>query len=1135
MNQWDALRQLARQQHAEARAQVTNDTAAALLAAAAALTGIACHGVPADDPLLDGAEAMLDPDARTIWFNRDADPLIIPYYEAHEYGHFWIDGARAACREADLDSEATEERIPLGVQRVDGYGPQERRECQANVFAREFLLPSDLLQQWFAVERLGAEEIAARVGLSSAIVFHQLTFSLLTPGIHEEAAPTEAKDTVGAAELDPSQKEAAEVLNGPLLVDAGPGTGKTKTLIGRIAFLLRELGVDPTAILALTFSNKAAEEMRERVGRIAPDAAPHIWMGTFHAFGLELLRKYGTLIGLQPKVDVLDPATAVLVLEGALPALQLNHYQNLYDPTIALRDILGAISRAKDELVGPGRYLELAERMRDNAASDDEREAAEKALEVARTYAFYQAYLDREQRLDYGDLIFKSVELLGSNETVKADVRQTYRYILVDEYQDVNRASGILLREIAGDGRGLWVVGDIRQSIYRFRGAAPANVRLFSEDFPGGRTLSLDSNYRSQPRVIDAFASVASRMRSAPSGSYTPWQAKRADTGGQILMEIAEDLDAEAFGLAREIERQRAKGIPYSQQAILCRSHTDLARIATPLERAGVPILYFGDLFERSEIRDLLALLSLACDGDGRGLIRVARFAEYDLALDDVRILRDLARQQNVPFPRALLLAGSVPAISDRSKEGLARLSSHLDGLCYGTSAWATLANYLFERSAYLRSLLDDQSVRGLQCRLAIYQFLLFAHERRGMPAGGGQDPKREFLEYVRRLEILGDEKQLRQLPTCADGLDAVRLLTIHASKGLEFCAVYVPILGQGHFPSRRQAQACPPPIGMLPDGTEDGHDEEEECLFFVALSRAKDFLCLSRARRYRDQNSNPSSLLSLVQGIVPRRPDGDVTWPSEQPVVKVPPNARAMPSEPPVFDVMALDRYLTCPLQYFYEYVLGLGGKRDDTAYVQFHRCVYDVIHWIQSERAAGRIVDETLALRHLADAWAANGPVDHPYEEIYRQNAEAMVGRALFWQSISKQPVEHPVWEVPLPHGRVRFAPDHVQVLDDGTKLVQRLRTGRISRSEKNKDIYALYQAAGRGTKGRRQIQIVSLSADAAEPVRLSEKTVNTRLTHYDDAIVGILANQFPARVSDRECPRCPHYFICTSSDGV
>ena len=427
-----------------------------------------------------------------------------------------------------------------------------------------------------------------------------------------------------------------------------------------------------------------------------------------------------------------------------LSDLNLDHYQNLYDPALYLRDILAAISRAKDEWVGPEKYSELAEGMLNQASTSDEIERAERVIEVAGVYRAYQEALDRESLLDFGDLIFKSVSLLTTSTDVRDTLRSTYRHVLVDEYQDVNRASGLFLKEIAGAGAGLWVVGDTRQAIYRFRGAAPTNMQRFAEDFPGAKVKSLRYNYRSQPAIVDVFAGLAPKMLASRGGpSFSRWEPKRSDSGGRVLMEVADDLTAEAEGIAKEIERQRDSGIAYSQQAILCRSHTNLGRVGSALEALGVPVLYLGNLFERPEVRDMLSLLSLTCEPDGRGLVRVARFPEYEVPIDDVITLIELASERSVPFPDALELAATSAAISTRGRDGLALLARHLNDMKYvglghcspGTfSSEAAIWTLSLAINPWLASNACSHSISSSSSHMSSDQRLL---EGREMPSSG--------------------------------------------------------------------------------------------------------------------------------------------------------------------------------------------------------------------------------------------------------------------------------------------------------------------------------------------------------------------------------------------------------------
>jgi DNA helicase-2/ATP-dependent DNA helicase PcrA len=647
---FDLIRHGARLRHAEARAKASGDqTAAALLDGATHLTGIARQAVPDNDPVLCGAEAVLDRSAPAIFYKKSVEAAEANFYQAHEFAHYWLDSATGACSAGEIDDSMPEERIPLGIQRVEGYGPREHRECQANVFAREFLLPTSEARRLFLEETLPAPATAQRLGVSLGVVHQQLALALLVPEV--EIDGQSGKRT--SPPLDDSQRAAAETEEGPHLIEAGPGTGKTRTLTARIAWLL-ERGTEPGSILALTFSNKAAEEMRERVAVAAPEAAPAIWAGTFHSFGLELLRKYGHLLGFPPEIRVIDPGDALLLLEEMLPSLRLKHYLQLYDPAIALHDILCAISRAKDELVGPEEYRAFGEAMLALASDEAAREEAEKVSEVATVFAAYEEMLEAERVVDLSGLISKPVALLRSHPEVAEEIRAQYKQILVDEYQDVNRASGVLLKLLAGDGKNLWVVGDARQSIYRFRGAAPVNIREFERDFPGTRKLSLNVNYRSQEHVVKLVEIFASDMKAGIGGLPARWKSQRGKQGGEIVLEVAPDLAAEAAGLAEEINRRRNQGIRYKDQAILCRSHTSLARFAQRLEAHGIPVLYLGDLFERPEIRDMLALLSFTCEAERGGLFRLAQFPEHRIPIGDVRKLLHFAAEKGIYPPDAL-------------------------------------------------------------------------------------------------------------------------------------------------------------------------------------------------------------------------------------------------------------------------------------------------------------------------------------------------------------------------------------------------------------------------------------------------------------------------------------------------
>jgi len=953
--------------------------------------------------------------------------------------------------------------------------------------------------------------------------------------------------------------------------------------------------------------------MRERVERFAPDAAPKIWIGTFHAFGLELLRRYWQEAALPPRARVLDPVDALFILERHLPQLGLDYYQNLYEPTTHLAAILAAISRAKDELVSPDKYEEFAGAMLACAQGEgdaEETRKAERAAEVARVYHFYQNYLERSGLLDFGDLIFRTVRLLSEQDTVRTKIQAQYLHVLVDEYQDVNRACGVLLGLLANRGEGLWVVGDTRQAVYRWRGAAPAQVRHFLKDFPHGRTKALTVNYRSLPPIVHLISAVASQMSVLPAtdshtettamterADFSAWQAHRQesdttpDEQSAVRFEIATNADAEARELAQVIKSREERGVPFRAQVVICRKHSQLTKLARALEAKGVPTLYLGDIFERSEVRDMLALVALASDGSGRTLPRVARFPEYNVPLREVRAILQAAKETGREFPDALISLKSTQAVGalphnkvgevttgtngaasvigkegNTSTEGLARLTYHLARVAHLQSAWKMLTHYLFIHSRYLMPVLADGSSAGAQRRLAIYQLLQFIHNEgmRAVEATNEPDARRAILRYVRRLKSLYEDKSLRPAPISAEGLDAVRLTTVHGAKGLEWSCVYLPYLGRGYFPAKRQYEPCPPPVGMIEtfsDGgdnkTEEGGDageaqkdthlEEEECLFFLALSRARDRLCLSRAKRYGGSTSKASELLEKIEEHLSRAADSAATWHAEieenvaDVLSKSPPQ---MPDPKPLFTERQLGTYLKCPRKFFYEQRLYLSGKGEETAYLRFHACVYETLAWLAGERMAGRLVEgsadafQESAQAQLTQLWRAKGPVGHVYESFYREQAALMVERAVRHYSRARGQLFHQTWTIERLGALISITPDYMELIEGAggaIVLFRQTRTGKPPARTPDDDAYALFYAvtAEHFPQARPRVEILYLSTDEIIEVNLSQRTINTRLKHYDNAISGILAGEFPPEVSDHQCPRCAHFFTCPKAE--
>jgi DNA helicase-2/ATP-dependent DNA helicase PcrA len=1133
MDAFEPVREVAAQLHEKLVTAGTDPLRPSMLVeAAVGNLGLELAWLPEGDVALKGARALFDEQSGTICCVDAGSAGDRALLASHEIGHVCVHAASYACVRDDVDPGRSTEAAPVGLQRVENYGVRERRELQANVFAREFLLPRPLARRLHLDDGLSASAIADRLGLPKDLIRQQLLDALLLPPVPASAT---VPDVQQSARPDPSQDRAADHRGSAFQLQAGPGTGKTRTLIKRVLSLIaRE--VDPGAILVLTFSNRAAGELAERIATVVPQAAARIWLGTFHAFGLDLVRRHHDRLGLPSNPALFDRSDAIEVLEEILPTLPLVHYRNLWDPAIVLRDVVAAISRAKDELVGPTGYQELAQVMRDRAVDDDALEVAEKCLEVARIYEVYEKALRDRGAVDFGDLVMLPALLLESDPGLRAAVQLRHRHVLVDEYQDVNSASARLLRTVAGDGRRLWVVGDSRQSIYRFRGASSRNMEAFTCEYPDAAVDQLAINYRSTKEIVGTLQAFAPHM--GASHGMLPL-ALAADRGaGPTLPELRrfDRIDDEAAGVAASVRELEARGVPLRDQAVLCRSNARLNEIAAALEARDIPVLHLGSLFEREEIRELLGLASLAVDPYGDGLARVGAMTRYKLSLQDVHTVTRRLRETNGAALTKLADAAEASRVSSEGGASLLRLAEDLGGIAANASAWELLATYLLDRPGAAAELAQGGTVRDRLRAVAVWQFMNFVRDV--SPTGAGL-PIRRTLDRVRQLVLLAEERDLRQVPAGALHMDAVRLMTIHASKGLEFEVVHLPGLTVASFPSSNRGQRCPPPVGMI-SGAEDltpdeetkrAHEHEEECLFFVAASRARTHLRLYLARTQPSgKNRSPSPFLArLPAQLVHEVPDPSrLPLPPDAP--RLAPISIARPDGWHVTD-SRLTLYEKCPRRFFYTHLLGLGGARKPTAFSRTHDCLYELIRWMAAERPVEEPTVDA-AEREFERIWQERGPLDHAFAADYRRLASRLV-TALVRSGAGRRFREAVPLGIDLPNGRVLVEPNEMAELSDGTVVLRRVRTGHKRGDEYDRLEYTLYHLAGRARfPGAFRVEALHLTDESLETVVVTERKMSSRNARSDEMLAGIAAGRFPAVVDAVTCPRCPHFFVCPSA---
>jgi superfamily I DNA/RNA helicase/Zn-dependent peptidase ImmA (M78 family) len=936
--------------------------------------------------VLDGARAAFDGDIPLIVHENVGTPFEQAFLVAHEIGHAELgDGEEDDGSAFQIDPARTSEASPVGMDRVVDYSRRQRREVQMDLFARELLLPRPLVVDLHVVQGQTCSDIAGRLGAPFEVVAQQMLDALLLPSVPVVVAaePIEIP-------LNEKQKDAARHRGAAFLLQAGPGTGKTRTLVARVESLLDE-GVDPRRILLLTFSNKAAGEVAERIALKRPKEAAALCIGTFHSFGLDILRRFNDRCGLPADPRLMDRTEAVELLENEFPRLGLIHYRNLYDPSQTVADILTAVSRAKDEVVDAARYLALAAAMRAAAADQSAVQAAEKAAEVAKVYARYEELKALAQCVDFGDLVMRPVLLLENDEAARAQLQGAYDHILIDEYQDVNRSSVRLLAALKPTGENLWVVGDAKQSIYRFRGASSFNMSRFGhEDFPGAVRDSLEINYRSTPEVVHAFSTFATDM-SAANGE----KALKADRGpGGKLPEVITvgNTPLLTSAIADGIEELRAEGYRYRDQAVLCRGNDRLSDVGRELERAGIPVLFLGSLFERPEVKDLVAVLTLLIDRRAMGLIRTACWPEFEMTLEDaVRVFEHLRDTNAEPGAWRLGAPAEVTAMGEIA---LSALRSALAGFDTTSQPWTVLATLLLDRTRRAARIAASTNVSEQAQGIAIWQFMNFV---RVQPNGKGL-PIQRLADRVRRLLRLRDDRDLRQLPAAAQGIDAVRLMTIHGSKGLEFQAVHIAGVNKDSIPGSLRTSKCPPPAGLVAgvqvsaeEGARAAHNEEQECLFYVAMSRARNHLAFyaataTSATATGKGRSRPlSPFLDRIGSVNPRHVMPTTILPPAPDDALIP----IVFSGRPRFTSDAVALYESCARRFLYTHLLQVGGRRRMSSFMLMHEAIREVYRSIvkQASSSTGEL-DEL-----LSKAFVAHGLHEHGYVDDYRAMATTML----------------------------------------------------------------------------------------------------------------------------------------------
>ena len=660
--------------------------------------------------------------------------------------------------------------------------------------------------------------------------------------------------------LNEQQKKGVFTTDGPVLLLAGAGSGKTRVLTHRIAYLIDELGVNSWNIMAITFTNKAAGEMKERVENLVGVGSDSIWVTTFHSTCVRILRRYADRIGYDNNFAIYDTDDQKTVMKEVCKRLQIDTKQ------LKERTILGAISSAKDELISPPEY-EL------NAAGDYRKQ------KIASAYREYQETLRKNNAMDFDDLIMKTVELFKTDQEVLASYQKRFKYIMVDEYQDTNTAQFELIRLLAAGTRNLCVVGDDDQSIYKFRGANIRNILDFEKVYPEAVVIRLEQNYRSTQNVLDAANAVI--RNNTGRKEKTLWTDH--GNGNRIHFRQFDNAYEEAEFVADDITGKKRNGIAdYGDCAVLFRTNAQARLLEERFVVEGIPYNVVGgvNFYARKEIKDLLAYLKTIDNGrDDLAVKRIINIPKRGIGAATIAKVQDYADLHEISFYEALCQADEVTGLTSKTAEKLKPFVNLINVFrskvdFYGIKE---LLEDVIETTGYVKEL-EASDEEDAEARIENIDELISKaaafEETHDQPTLG------EFLEEV---ALVAD------IDNVEEGNNRVLLMTIHSAKGLEFSHVYMTGMEDGIFPSY-----------MTIVSDDQGEIEEERRLAYVGITRAKEdlTLCYAKMRMVRGE-TQMNAVSRFVREIPTELMDNKPQAPKTRPIAVAAPKRTAAENKP--------------------------------------------------------------------------------------------------------------------------------------------------------------------------------------------------------------------------------------------
>ncbi|MDP3988550.1 MAG: ATP-dependent DNA helicase [Candidatus Levybacteria bacterium] len=822
--------------------------------------------------------------------------------------------------------------------------------------------------------------------------------------------------------LNEEQKKAVKHKQGPLLIVAGAGTGKTTVITERIKYLVLQKKVVPSQILALTFTEKSAREMEERVDKAMPYGYTQMWISTFHSFCDRILRNEALHIGLNPSYKLLSESEIILLLRKNLFKFELDYFRPLGNPYKFLEGLVQHLSRLKDEDISPNEYLHWAQTQNSKVkiqksgklnarryTLDAENNEIKKTLELANAYKTYEDLKMKEGVMDFSDLISNTLKLFRERKNILKTYRKQFKYILVDEFQDTNFAQNELAILLAGEQKNITVVGDDDQAIYRWRGAAISNMIQFKKYFPKAKIITLTKNYRSTKEILNKSYKLIQNNNpdrlEVKEKISKKLESVRKIQGDPLDFIYAGRVENEAEIVVERIKLLKKDGLEYKDIAILVRANDHSLPFTKALFRQNIPYQFLGpgQLFRQEEIKDLIAYLKVLYNfEDSSSLYRVLNMPVFNFEYRDIAVILNFARRKNLSLFEALeSSAGDFKKITEMVNRHLKRVPKDTAG---------QILYYFLEESGLLKKMISPknevdekkaQNIAKFFDKLKTYEV---EHEDASVFA---------IVDWIDLSMLLGESP----LASNSDWnqANAVNILTIHSSKGLEFPVVFLVNLVEGRFPTRERKEQIPIPQELikeiLPVG--DYHIEEERRLFYVGMTRARDFLFLTASNFYgegkRERKISPFVYETLGEDFVKKLTSQQFNnetmkqlsfldeWKTPEVSTLNPIQSGQLSTPVPIIylSYSQIQTFNICPLHYKLKYILKIPTP--PTSALSFGTSIHSTLRDYFQKIINNEKVEENEVYEMLKKVWINEGYKSKIHEKNSFEKAKKIISEYL------------------------------------------------------------------------------------------------------------------------------------------